>query len=236
MAKKNQAELEDEVIYEDVDTTEASESGESLFGEFFDQNKNLVMGVSVAVLLVIGGFFAYGWYQDQQNIEANKDMFQAVYYFEADSFSKALNGDGQYLGFLDVADQYPGTDAEEMANYYIGLIYLNSGTPQVALGIEYLEKVSASSTMMGMSRNMALAFAYEEQNDPDKAADLFESAAYLPAENDQTTPTMLLNAGRNYEAAGQTSEALRVYKIIKDDYPLSTEGLSIDKYIGRVQQ
>lgn len=236
MAKKKQAELEDEVIYEDVDTTEARESGESLFGEFFDQNKNLVLGAIAAIVLVIGGFFAYGWYQDQQNVEANRDMFQAVYYFEADSFTKALNGDGQYLGFLDVAADYPGTDAENMANYYIGLIYLNSGTPQVDLGIEYLEKVPASKTMMGMSRNMALAFAYEEQNDPEKAAELFEDAAYLPAENDQTTPTMLLHAGRNYEAAGQIGEALRVYQTIKDNYPISQEYQNIDKYIGRVSK
>ena len=235
MAKKKQAELEDEVIYEDVENLE-EEGSEAPFGDFVEKNQKLVMGIGIGLLLIVGGFFGYNWYQDQQNVEANRDMFQAVYYFEADSFNQALNGDGQYPGFLAITEDYPGTSAAEMANYYIGLIYLNSGNPQVAEAINYLEKVPASNTMMGMSRNVALAFAYEEQGDAQKAAELFEDAAYIPAANDQTTPTMLMNAGRNYEQANQPDKALRLYQTIKEEYPLSTEGLRIDKFIGRVSQ
>jgi hypothetical protein len=43
-------------------------------------------------------------------------MFQAVYYFEADSLDKALNGDGNNLGFLEIIDEYSVTDAANLAN------------------------------------------------------------------------------------------------------------------------
>ena len=43
--------------------------------------------------------------------EAQTDMFMAELYFQKDSFNLALNGDGQYLGFLDIADDYSSTKA-----------------------------------------------------------------------------------------------------------------------------
>ena len=38
--------------------------------------------------------------------ELEKEMYMAELYFQKDSFNLALNGDGQYAGFLDVADDY----------------------------------------------------------------------------------------------------------------------------------
>ena len=42
-------------------------------------------------------------------------MFQAVYYFEADSLDRGLNGDGNNLGFLDIIDEYGITDAANLS-------------------------------------------------------------------------------------------------------------------------
>ncbi|MEO0472003.1 MAG: tetratricopeptide repeat protein, partial [Bacteroidota bacterium] len=103
-------------------------------------------------------------------------------------------------------------------------------------GVDYLQSVSAGDNMLGMSTAMALGFAYEEQGDHEKAASTFESAANIPAENDQTSPTMLFNAGRNYELAGNLSKARSLYQKIKEVYPNSSEGLRIDKYLGRVSE
>ncbi|MEL6671983.1 MAG: tetratricopeptide repeat protein [Bacteroidota bacterium] len=230
MAKRKVKEAEAEVMEVDVEESSAS------LEEIFEQNRTLVIGAASVILLLIAGYFLYNWYQKGQNTEANKEMYQAIYYFEADSFNKALSGDGQAYGFFDIIDNYGGTPAADMANYYIGLIYLSADSPDVDLGIEYLEKVPGGDNMMAAGRDIALGFAYEDAGEPEKAASLFERAASTPGDNDQTTPYLLMQAGRAYEAAGKKSDALSVYERIKEDYPVSQEAQQIDKYIARVSQ
>lgn len=228
------AKVRDQVEEELVDIVEG-EAGEGLsVEELISKNQNLILVGLGVIILLLGGWFFYRTLQQGQNEEAHAEMFRAIKYFEADSLNKALNGDGQYLGLLDVAEDYSGTGAANMANYYIGVIHAKQSDLNSA--VEYLEKVNTSDDMLSMATFMALGFAYEDLGDAGKAASYFEKAAATPDENESTTPTMLLHAGRNYEAAGQTGKALEVYQQIKDDYPLSSEGINIDKYIGRVSQ
>src|SRR6187431_27375 len=72
---------------------------------WLEQNPKTVVGVAAVILIGVAGYFAFNYYKNNQNAEAQKEMFQAVYYFEADSLDKALNGDGNNLGFLDIADE-----------------------------------------------------------------------------------------------------------------------------------
>ena len=58
----------------------------------------------MGVIVVIVGL---GWlgkmYLGKRNDEAQSQMYQAERYLEMDSLKLALNGDGNYLGFLDIA-------------------------------------------------------------------------------------------------------------------------------------
>ena len=65
-------------------------------------------------------------------------MYQAERWLEMDSFKLALNGDGNYLGFLDIAKNYKFTKAGNLAKYSAGICYLHLGQYQDA--IEYLTK------------------------------------------------------------------------------------------------
>ena len=44
-----------------------------------------------------------------------------------------------------------------------------------------------------------------------------------------------MKAGELYEMNGNYAEALKIYERIKDEYPESTEGITIDKYIARAK-
>jgi len=115
------------------------ESAEALQEKFvsvehwLESNPKIVLGVLAPLVVVVGGYFGYGYYIDGQENEAQKEMFQAQRYFEqhidavGDSLKFALNGDGNNLGFLDVIDEYSGTPAANLANYYVGVIYLKQG-------------------------------------------------------------------------------------------------------------
>lgn len=223
--KKKPKAIEEELVVE--------EEQSSTLESFISSNLNIILGVLGVVVLGLVGFFYLDYSKAQENVEANENMFQSIKYFEADSLDKALNGDGNGLGLLAVEEDYSGTDAANQAKYYIGIIYLKQG--RIEEGVEYLEDFDEpSNTLLAMSSYMAQGFGYEDLGNPEKAASYFQRAASAVGENDHTTPTMLLNAGRNYEAAGQFDKALNVYQTIKKDFPTSSEGFQIDKYIGRV--
>lgn len=218
---------------EKIKQEEMAES--SSLDAFVTKHKNLLIGGAGILVLAILGMVGMRYLNQQKNEEASALMFHAVKYFEADSLDKALNGDPDgNMGLLAIEEEYGATPAGNMARYYLGLAYLKKG--ELEEGITYLKKADIpSDNMLFMAKNMAIAFAYEDMGDPETAADYFERAAAAVGENDFTTPMMLMHAGRNYEAAGQPSKALRLYERIKKDFPRTQEGRQIDKYIGRVK-
>ena len=60
-----------------------------------------------------------------------------------------------------------------------------------------------------------------------------EAADY--ADNSFSTPLFLMKAGELYELNGNYQEALKVYERIENDYPESTEGSTIEKYITKAK-
>jgi tetratricopeptide (TPR) repeat protein len=227
MAKIKERTRKEEIVVEEVE-------GGSSINDFISNNQNLLIAVGVVIILVVAGLIYMSSRKESANAQANADMFNAIYYFEEDSLNKALNGDGINYSLLDVIDEYGNTDAGEVARYYAGVAYLKQG--DLESGIDELESVSAGDNTLGFATYVALAFAYEDQGNPAKAASLFEKAANTPVRNEQTSPLLFLHAGQNYEAAGEINKARKVYEIIRDEYPLSTEGRDIEKYLGRVAQ
>jgi tetratricopeptide (TPR) repeat protein len=55
------------------------------------------------------------------------------------------------------------------------------------------------------------------------------------AKNSFNSPLFLLKAGELYELNGKFAEALKLYERIENQYPESTEGSTIEKYIARVK-
>ena len=61
---------------------------------WLEDNPKIVFSVLGALVLIVGGYFGYRYWVDTQDDKAQKEMFQAVRYFEADSLKLALSGDG----------------------------------------------------------------------------------------------------------------------------------------------
>ncbi|HAM08763.1 MAG TPA: hypothetical protein DCP74_00415 [Bacteroidales bacterium] len=119
-----------------------------------------------------------------------------------------------------------------MANYGAGICYLHLGEYQSA--IDYLNKYSKKDKVIGSLALGATGDALVELGDLDEgAAKYIEAAEY--AKNSFNTPLFLMKAGEIYEISGKFSEALKVYERIESEYPQSTEGSSIEKYISRIK-
>ncbi len=194
--------------------------------------KQLIYGFATAIL-VVAAYFAYqSWYKAPLEEEAQSQMFTAVQYFEQDSLSVALNGDGVNLGLLDIEDRYGSTKAGNLAGYYVGLCYLYSGMYEEA--ITYLKKYSPADKL-GKSLSLGnIGDAYSELKDYDNALVYYKKAAYAD-DSRFTAPRFLMKAGLTLEAQNKYAEAAKLYERIKSDFPDTSEGREADKYIARAQ-
>ena len=226
MTKKKHEEEKDELI---VDVEEVYSKTE----DFINTNQNIIMGVVGGIIAIEVAFYAYNRdYLEPLEEEAHGQMFMAEQYFQKDSFDLALNGDGNYLGFIDVADEYGNTSAGNLAHYYAGICYLRNGEYETA--IEELESYDAGGEMLGAVALGAIGDAYMQLGDTDAALNHYEKAiAY--SENDFTTPVYLQKAGFAAEEAGNFDKAIDYYTQVKEKFPSTNEGRNAEKYIARAE-
>jgi len=201
--------------------------------KYIEDNQKMLTVIITAVVVLIGGFLAYkNFYQAPREKEAQAQMFAAQQYFEKDSFKLALKGDGNYLGFLYIADQYGSTKAGNLSNYYIGICYLKTGEFQKA--IDYLGDFSSEDKYVGSIAIGATGDCYLELGKTDEAIKYYEKAA-KNQDNNLTSPIYYMKAGIASESKGDYKAALDYYNVIKEKYKKSTQYNDIDKYVARAE-
>jgi tetratricopeptide (TPR) repeat protein len=200
--------------------------------QYLEENYKSLLIVLGVVIAIVGLFFLGRMYMGKKNSEAQSQMYQAERWLEMDSLKLALNGDGNYLGFLDIAKNYKLTKAGNLAKYSAGMCYLHLGQYQDA--IEYLSKYNKADKIIGSLAIGGVGDAYVELGDLGKGVSKYIEAADY-GKNSFNTPVFLMKAGQIYELQQKYADAESVYERIKNEYPESTEGSTIDKYIARVK-
>lgn len=209
---------------------------------FFLKFRKQILIAVAALIIVVGGWAAYSnLIAGPREEKASTALAKAQEMFGQGEFQKALNGDKTTEGFLAVAENYGGTDAANLARAYAGLCYANMAKWKEA--VTYLEDFSAREDMMiSPAVTGALANAYANTGDIDKAISTFKKAADMAdskAEdevNNSLSPTYLISAARLLESQNKKSEALEIYKEVKEKYVNSASSQDIDKYIERVSE
>jgi tetratricopeptide (TPR) repeat protein len=225
MAKKE----ESKNLLESADAIEEKLEG---FENWVVKNPKVIIGILAVVVLIAAGYFGFNYYKGSQNEQAQKEMFQAVRYFEADSLNLALNGDGNNLGLLQIIDDYGMSDAANLANFYAGFIYLKQGKYPSA--IVYLKEFKANDLLVQARAYSLIGDAYMEQKDYENAANYYDKASsYKP--NKEFTPTYLMKAALAYEKLDKKDKAIQVYQTIIDNYWESAEVQSAKKLKARLE-
>ncbi|MCW3465619.1 tetratricopeptide repeat protein [Chitinophaga nivalis] len=200
--------------------------------DFFARNKNVITIALVAVVVVVGGFFAYNRFVKQPNENKAQEMvFHAQNYFAVDSFKLALNGDGNNYGFLQVVNKYGGTKAGNLAKYSAGVCYIRLGEYQK--GIDMLKDFSSDDLLLQPTAYGLSGDAYMELNKVNEGIEAYKKAGHYN-DNELTAPVYLFRAGLALEKAGKAQDAVVIYKEIKEKFPLSNEGREMDKYLARL--
>ncbi|MDB5192782.1 MAG: tetratricopeptide repeat protein [Segetibacter sp.] len=215
-----------------VQEVEVNETLESAKG-FWDKYKNFILGFLAAIILVGGGYIAYKkWFQEPKEERAAEAMFKAEQYFGSDSLNLALNGDGANKGFLYVIKEYDGTKAANLAHFYAGVIYLKKQDFNNA--VKYLKEFDTDAKQVQMLAYGRLADAFSELGKKEEAVDNYKKAAHHFEADEFNASEFLFRAGFLLETMNKNNEAVEVYKEIKEKYPRTEKGFTIDKYIYRL--
>lgn len=182
---------------------------------FLEKNLKWVILIGGIIALAVAGVFIYNYWQDRQNAKAQEEMFRAVFYFENENWDRALNGDGNYPGFLEIIDNFGRTDAANLANFYSGVIFLKQGEYQNA--IDHLEDFSSDDILVQGRAYALIGDAHMELKQFDQAGKQYDKAADYRT-NKFFTPQYLEKAALAYEQAGNNQAAIERYTKIVDNY------------------
>lgn len=204
-------------------------------GAFVLENQKslaIIVGAIVALILLYFGYQKF--YLAPRAAEAANEMYKAEEYLAVDSLKdRAIKGDGSYPGFEKIADEYSSTKSANLANAYLGGLYLQKGEFQKAAEVLSNYSNTGSPVIDPMVQGM-LGDAYSELKDYKKAITYYKKAADKN-ENSFTSALFLKKLGLVYEQEKDSKSALEAYKKIKTDYPESYEASVIDAYIARVE-
>jgi tetratricopeptide (TPR) repeat protein len=212
-------------------------------GFWEDYNKQISY-IGSAVIILIAAWLIYKYmFKNPAQEKADRVVFVTQKYFSeftnaTDSAkillaTKVLNGDGAHPGALKIINQYSGSPAANLCEYYAGACYLQIGQYQKA--IKYLKDFDANGATQIQSRALGMmGDASAELNKNDDALDYYKKAANVNEKDDYTSSEFLFRAALFAQSIGKTKDAIDLFKKVKTDYPLSEKAASVDRYLARL--
>lgn len=232
--------------FKDDDSTTAEvfgtlDEGANKTEQWVIKNQKAIFIIVGAIALLVLAYLAYNKFvEEPRELEASNEMFQAQNYFNdalsgasaKDSlYTLALNGGEGKYGFLDIIDNYGGTKAGNLANYYAGMAYLNTNKYQEA--IDYLEDFNSDDEelMLAPLAKGGIGDAFMQLNQPIEALDYYEQAAKIRT-NGFTTPRFLMKAALTALEVKDNSKAEELLNRIEEEFPNSPAAENVPLYMG----
>lgn len=144
----------------------------------------------------------------------------------------ALEGKNGKYGLLEIASNYGGTKAGNLANYYAGMSYL--AVNKYGEAISHLEDFSSNDMMLAPLSKGAMGDAFMQLGQAEDALVQYEKALKLST-NDFTTPRFLFKAGVTALDTGSYDKAIQYLTRIKDEFSASEYSNQVDLYLGKAQ-
>ena len=222
-------------VFESLDSTA------NMSEQWILKNQNIILTFIGVISLSVLSYLGYERFiSDPNEKEAISELNKAQYFFElalvsneSDSlFKLALNGGEGKYGFLDIAKEYSGTKASNLANYSIGMSYLN--LKEYDNAIIYLEKFKSDDILLKSISLGTIGDCFSELNQPDEAFEYYQKA-FKHNENIYTTPKYLFKAALIGSEIGKYRSSIDFLNRIKDEFPDSYESSLVEVQLGRIE-
>ncbi len=211
---------------------------------FWEDYSKPISYIASAIIILLAAWLIYKYmFKVPEQEKADKVVFVTQKYFSeftnaTDSgkillATKVLNGDGVNPGALRIINQYSGTPAANLCEYYAGACYLH--LEQFEKSIKYLKDFDANGATQIKSRALGMmGDASAELNKNDDALNYYKKAANVNTKDDFTSSEFLFRAALFAQQTGKTKDAIDLFKKIKTDYPLTEKAADVDRYLARL--
>ncbi len=237
--EEQQAELEKNSTTAEV--FRSLDEGASRTEKWIEKNQKVLLGAFGVIALAVVGYFVFQEFiQNPKEAEAMSEMSQAQMYWEEamnatekDSlYTLSLQGGAGKYGFLDIIDNYSGTDAANLSRYYAGMAYLSMNRYKDA--IEQLDKFKSKDEMLAPIAKGSIGDAFANLGQNEDALKYYEDAASMRT-NEFTTPRYLFKAGLTALNLNKIDKAKKHFDKIVKEYPNSEEFAKAEVYLGRAE-
>lgn len=246
-AVKEKVEKEVEVEAEEMESTTAEvfnslDETANKTEEWVAANQKYIFIAVGALALLALIFIGYERFvKEPKEAQAANEIYQSQKFFtqaeqapstQKDSlYNLALTGGEGKLGLLEIADQYSGTNAGNVANYYAGFAYLKTGKYKEA--IASLEDFSTDEEVLKALSYGGIGDAFAQLNNLEEAYSYYQKATGV--NNSFTTPKFLLKSAKIAIELGKANEAVKALEKIKNDYADSAEFAKVDSLLGKAK-
>jgi tetratricopeptide (TPR) repeat protein len=134
---------------------------------------------------------------------------------------------------LDIAEEYAGTKAANLAHYAAGISYMRLS--QYEQAIAHLEDFKTDDAMLAPISLGSIGDAFMQLGQPEDALGYYERAVGEDI-NDFTTPLYLQKAGITALEVGDFEKALGYFQRIKEEFPQSAQANGVEAFIGMAQK
>jgi tetratricopeptide (TPR) repeat protein len=202
--------------------------------DFWTRNSKIILIAGTALVVLVGGFWGYkNFVQGPKEEKAMEAMFKAEDYYRQDSVRLALNGDGQYQGFLKIIDKYNGTKAGNLARFYAGSCYLK--LDDNANAIKHLEKFETDAKQIQQRAYKLLGDAYADMGKNSDAFDYYKKAArHFEKDETNSAEALFMAAYFADRVLKNQKEAIELFKELKEKYPNTQHGADADTYLAQL--
>lgn len=198
---------------------------------YIGNNRTIILSILIGLVVVIGSIIGYSYYSKSQEQKAQELLSTAERYYSEGDYDKALNGDSFELtyGFSQIAENFSGTDAGNLAVYYASVCSFKLGNIEDA--ISYITNYDVPDGILGVGALSFHANLLAANGSFEKAALMYEKAAKWDV-NDSTTPFNLLKAANTYYKAEKIEKAKELASKILNEFPSSAEVGEAQKLLG----
>jgi predicted negative regulator of RcsB-dependent stress response len=203
----------------------------SRFMYFYENNKATAIGGGIGIVLAVGLIIGFFVYSDQQEEEAQNLLGIAEEQLMQGNYEVALYGNEQdfTLGFEQISNNYPRTNAGNLATYYAAVSEFELGNHESAL--QRMQNFEVPQGIMGVAPLSLHAILLSEVDRYDEAGQKYLEAADWN-ENASTTPYNLMEAAIAFNEAGNTDRAIEIVDRVIEEYPNSLQSAEAKRMKG----
>jgi FimV-like protein len=206
---------------------------------FLENNrKPMMMGLG-AIVLVVGGFFAYQYlYKKPKETEAANAIYMADLYSGMDSLEWAVMGHDGSMGYEEIAQNFKGTLVGKRANYWCG-VYQRDIKLDYNKALEYFKESDFDDNSVGVMATGSVGDMYIQLGNNEEGASWLEKAAKQANNSesrDFTGPMYGLKAAKAYLELGDNKKAASLLEYVLDNYDKKqTEGMEAAKLLAYIK-